>query len=110
VPPERKTMFSTPAWLRDLGFASWLLVGFVLIIFGAGLVLLGLVAIAGLVVFLVVHGVSANSGDVSAQASTALDKIEGWLKDAGVASADAKADVKEAVPEIRETLVTGSVR
>ena len=27
-------MFSTPAWLRDLGFASWLLVGFVLIIIG----------------------------------------------------------------------------
>ncbi|HYJ49684.1 MAG TPA: hypothetical protein VEX12_07180 [Microbacterium sp.] len=30
--PPRDTMFSTPTWLRDLGFASWLLVGFVLII------------------------------------------------------------------------------
>jgi predicted PurR-regulated permease PerM len=149
TPAARQSIFSTPAWLRDLGFASWLLVGFVLIIVGvmwllsrtstivmpvilaavlgavtgplveelqrrrvpraasAGLVLFGLVAIAGLVVFLVVHGISANSGDVSAQASTALDKIEGWLKDAGVATADAKTDVKEAVPEIRETLVGG---
>jgi hypothetical protein len=32
--PPRGTMFSTPTWLRDLGFASWLLVGFVLIIIG----------------------------------------------------------------------------
>jgi predicted PurR-regulated permease PerM len=146
---ERQSMFSTPAWLRDLGFASWMLVGFVLIIFGmiwllsqtstivmpvilatvlgavatpivdalqghrvpraasAALVLLGLVAIAALVVFLVVHGISANSGDVSAQASKALDKIDGWLKDAGVNTADAKASVKKAVPQIRETLVGG---
>ena len=27
-------MFSAPSWLRDLGFASWLLVGFVLVIVG----------------------------------------------------------------------------
>jgi putative heme transporter len=27
-------MFTAPAWLRDMGFASWLLVGFVLIVLG----------------------------------------------------------------------------
>jgi hypothetical protein len=43
---------------------------------GAALILLGLVAIAKLVVFLAVHGISANSSDASAQASTALEKIE----------------------------------
>jgi putative heme transporter len=32
--PEREVRFSAPAWLRDLGFASWLLVGFVLVIVG----------------------------------------------------------------------------
>jgi predicted PurR-regulated permease PerM len=147
--PDRDTMFSTPTWLRDLGFASWLLVGFVLIILGviwllgqtstivmpvilagvlgavavpivdamqrrkiprpagAGLVLLGLVAIAALVVFLVVHGITANSGDASAQASKGLDKIESALKDAGVSTADAKKDIEKSVPEIRETLVNG---
>jgi predicted PurR-regulated permease PerM len=147
--PERGTMFSTPTWLRDLGFASWLLVGFVLIIVGvvwllgqtstivmpvilagvlgavatpivdalarrkvprpagAGLVLLGLVAIGALVVFLVVHGITANSGDASAQASKALDKIESSLKDAGVNTANAKEDVKKAVPQIGHTLVHG---
>jgi predicted PurR-regulated permease PerM len=31
---ERRVQFAAPAWLRDLGFSSWLLVGFVLIIFG----------------------------------------------------------------------------
>ena len=142
-------MFSSPAWLRDLGFASWMLVGFVLIIVGviwllgrtstivmpvllagvlgavagplvdrlsrhrlprgagAGLVLLGFVALGALIVFLVVHGISANSSDISAQASKALDKVDGWLNDAGVSTADAKASVEQAVPEIRETLVGG---
>ena len=32
--PERDVQFSAPTWLRDLGFSSWLLVGFVLIILG----------------------------------------------------------------------------
>jgi putative heme transporter len=31
---ERKVQFSAPTWLRDLGFSSWLLVGFVLIVVG----------------------------------------------------------------------------
>jgi putative heme transporter len=146
---ERKSLFSTPAWLRDLGFASWMLVGFVLIIVGviwllgktstivmpvilagvlgavagplveklqghkvpraagAGLVLLGLVAIAALIVFLVVHGITANSGDISSQATKALDKIESSLKDAGVNTANAKADVKKEVPQIGQTLIHG---
>jgi predicted PurR-regulated permease PerM len=32
--PERDVQFSAPPWLRNLGFSSWLLVGFVLIIVG----------------------------------------------------------------------------
>ena len=31
---ERTAQFTAPTWLRDLGFTSWLLVGFVLIILG----------------------------------------------------------------------------
>ena len=31
---ERNVQFAAPVWLRDLGFSSWLLVGFVLIIVG----------------------------------------------------------------------------
>ncbi len=147
--PERQSVFSTPAWLRDLGFASWMLVGFVLIIVGviwllgqtstivmpvilasvlaavagplvdrldrrgvpraagAALALLALVAIAALVIFLVVHGISANSDDVSREASMGLDKIESALVDAGIDTQDVKAGIEQAIPEIRETLVGG---
>jgi predicted PurR-regulated permease PerM len=31
---ERNVQFSAPTWIRDLGFSSWLLVGFVLVIVG----------------------------------------------------------------------------
>ena len=31
---ERKVLVAAPVWLRDLGFSSWLLVGFVLVIVG----------------------------------------------------------------------------
>ena len=31
---ERSAQFSAPAWLRDVGFSSWLLTGFVLIVLG----------------------------------------------------------------------------
>ena len=34
APSKRTEQFAAPTWLRDLGFSSWLLVGFVLIIVG----------------------------------------------------------------------------
>jgi predicted PurR-regulated permease PerM len=34
VSSERTAQFTAPTWLRDLGFSSWLLVGFVLIVLG----------------------------------------------------------------------------
>jgi predicted PurR-regulated permease PerM len=34
VSSERSAQFSAPTWLRDLGFSSWLLAGFVLIVLG----------------------------------------------------------------------------
>jgi putative heme transporter len=146
---SRTALFSSPAWLRDVGFASWLLVGFVLIVVGviwllgqtstivmpvilagvlgavaapvverlerhrvpragaAVVVLLGLVVIGALVVLLIVHGITANGSDISAQASNAADKIDSALKDAGVNTANAKENVEKSVPEIRHTLVVG---
>ena len=124
--PERNVQFSAPTWLRDLGFSSWLLVGFVLIIvglvwlldqtstivmpvtlaavlgavagplvgwlerrgipriWGAILVLLGLVAIGVLIFCLVFGGVSAQAGDISAKLNQSLDKIQSALHDVGV--------------------------
>ena len=40
MPSERNVEFSTPTWLRHLGFSSWLLVGF-------GLVIVGLIWLLG---------------------------------------------------------------
>jgi predicted PurR-regulated permease PerM len=147
---ERNAQFSAPTWLRNLGFTSWLLVGFVLIIFGfvwllsetstivmpvilaavlgavagpvvsrlerlrvpriggAILVLLGLVVIGALIFYLVFHGISAQAGAISEKANKSLDKIQGWLSDAGVDNAaSAKKSVQEAAPDIRKTLLGG---
>jgi len=143
-------MFSAPTWLRDLGFASWLLVGFVLIVFGlvwllgqtstivmpvilasvlgavagplvgrleglnvpraggAALVLLAIVLIGVLVFCLVVGGVSDHSGDISAKASKALDKIAGWLHEVGVDKSDnAKHNLSKVTPGTIKTLLSG---
>jgi putative heme transporter len=146
----RNAEFSAPTWLRNLGFSSWLLVGFVLIIVGvmwlltqtstivgpvivatvlgavagpavarlerhrvpriggAVLVLLGLVAIGALIFFLVFHGISDQAGDISAKTNKALDKIQGWLSDAGADNPqNATKGAEEAAPEIRKTLLSG---
>ncbi len=147
---QREAQFSAPTWLRDLGFSSWLLVGFVLIIVGvmwllsqtstivmpvllagvlgavagpavgrlekhrvpriagAILVLLGLVAIGALVFYLVFHGITEQSKDISAKANQSLDKIQGWLSDAGADNPQKATDsLKENAPEIRKTLLSG---
>jgi predicted PurR-regulated permease PerM len=147
---ERDVQFSTPKWLRDLGFSSWLLVGFVLIIVGliwllgetstivgpvivatvlgavagpavgwlerhrvpriggAILILLGLVAIGVLIFCLVFGGISAQSTDISAKLNQSMDKIEGWLSDAGVDNAQSATDgAQQAAPEIKTTLLSG---
>jgi putative heme transporter len=148
--PERDAQFTAPTWLRDLGFASWLLVGFVLVVVGviwllgqtstivmpvilaavlgavagpavgwlehhrvpriggAIIVLLGLVAIGAFIVLLVVGGISAQSADISTNLNHAADKIQGWLADLGVDNAQqATDDVKQDLPEIRTTLLSG---
>ena len=147
---ERNVQFTAPTWLRNLGFSSWLLVGFVLVIvgliwllaetstivmpvilatvlgavagpavgwlerhrvpriWGAILVLLGLVAIGVLIFCLVFGGISAHSGDISAKMNQSLDKIQGWLSDVGVDNAQSATDgAQKAAPEIRTTLLSG---
>jgi putative heme transporter len=141
---------AAPGWLRTLGFSSWLLVGFVLVIvgliwllaetstivmpvilatvlgavagpavgwleghglpriWGAILVLVGLVAIGVLIFCLVFGGISAQSGDISAKANQGLDKIQGWLGDVGVDNPQkATEGVQETAPDVRTTLLSG---
>jgi predicted PurR-regulated permease PerM len=147
---ERELHIATPSWLRDLGVASWLLVGFVLVIVGAiwllgetstivmpvilaavlgavagpavgwlqghgvpriggaFLVLLGLVAVGVVVFCLVYGGIAAQADGISAKLEPAVDKIGNAFADAGVDdTASATASVKEAIPEIRGTLLGG---
>jgi putative heme transporter len=75
---------------------------------GAAIVLLALLAIALLVAFLVIHGIVANGDQIKALASTALDKIEDWVNDAGVdGTSSAKEATSKAVPRSGETLLKG---
>jgi predicted PurR-regulated permease PerM len=77
---------------------------------GALIVLLGLVVIAIVILLLVVGGIFAQSDEISANLSAAVDKIQGWLKDAGVSSSGAQSTTSSAsedVPALLSTLTHG---
>lgn len=59
---------------------------------GAALVLLALVALGVLIFLLVVGGIVSQSSEIKATASEAADKIEGWLKDAGIDNTSSTKD------------------
>jgi predicted PurR-regulated permease PerM len=145
--------FAPPRWLRDLGRASWLLVGVFALVLGlvwllgttytivgpvvaglivatvampvvgtfsrhmpraaaAGLVLVGLAALAVTVVIVVIGGITAQRDSISQNARAGADHVETWLNDLGVdksGSSSAKADVEQDVPAIVSTLVTGVI-
>jgi len=149
---ELADVFSAPRWLRDLGFASWLLVGVAALLFGlvwllgatsvitqpvivafvvasvasplvnwlgrhrvpraggAAIVLLGLVAIAALVLLLVIGGIVSQADEAGGHAADAADKVQGWLEDAGVDSSGASSaseSVKQDTPQVISTFVGG---
>ena len=77
---------------------------------GAGLVLLGLLVVAVVLVLLVVGGIIAQGDQISAAMSRAADRIQGWAQDLGVDAGGAQSatdDVTTAVPEIGGTLLKG---
>jgi predicted PurR-regulated permease PerM len=78
----------------------------------AGLVLLGLAALAVVVVIVVIGGITAQRDSISQNASAGADHVETWLNDLGVdksGSSSAKADVEKDVPKIISTLVKGVI-
>ena len=149
---QLSAVFAPPTWLRNIGRASWLLVGFVLLIVGviwllgqtytivapvlvgtviatvaspvvsrlkrAGLpraagalvVLLGLVALAVLIVLLVVGGITSQSDVIAGYAHDAAARLQSWLQDLGL-DADGAASVRQnlesSVPAILSTLAKG---
>ena len=78
----------------------------------AGIVLLGLAAIAVFVLVVVIGGITSQRSSISEHATAAADKAEGWLNDLGVdtsGSASAKSSVEQDVPKIISTLVKGVI-
>jgi predicted PurR-regulated permease PerM len=151
---QLSAVFAAPRWLRDLGLASWLLVGVAALLAGlvvllgatsaitqpvlaafvvacvaspvvhwlkrhglpraagAALVLLGLIAIALLIIVLVIGGITSQSDDISSTASNAVDTVQGWLTDAGVDSsgaADAGDTAKKGTSSSVSTFIHGIV-
>jgi putative heme transporter len=80
---------------------------------GSLVVLLGLLALAVVILLLVLGGIVGQGDSISGYANEAADKAEQWLKDAGVdssAAASAKESVSSAVPAIVSGLVKGVVQ
>src|SRR5690349_8772503 len=76
----------------------------------AALVLLAVAAVAVLIVVIVVAGITGQSAELSAQASAGLDKVQGWMKSAGVDSSSASgatSTAKHAASQMISTLVHG---
>jgi predicted PurR-regulated permease PerM len=77
---------------------------------GTAIVLL-LVVVAGAgIALLVLSGISAQSSEISSQLQSAVNKVEGWLKDLGVSSqsaSDAKSGASESVSSAFHFLLQG---
>jgi predicted PurR-regulated permease PerM len=151
---QLSAVFAAPRWLRDLGFASWLLAGVILLLIGliwlvgatseitqpviaafvvacvtlplvrwlarhrigragaAGVCLLLLLTIGIVIGLLVIGGIVSQVDDISVDASSAADEIQGWLEDVGVSSSgaeNASSTAKDDVPQLISTLVNGLV-
>lgn len=77
---------------------------------GAALVLLAIIALAGLVLVLVLGGITSQTGDLSSHLSDAKNTIEGWLKDLGVdptKAKEAKQDASSAASSAVKALLDG---
>ncbi len=79
---------------------------------GAALVLLALAAIAGVIVVLVIGGITSQGDEISKEASAAAAHGQSWLENAGInqsGAAGAAASVSSNVPKAIATLVKGTL-
>jgi predicted PurR-regulated permease PerM len=88
-------------WLRGHGVPRAL---------GALIVLLALAAIGVVILLLVLGGIVAESGQISAVVGDAADKIQSWMQSLGVdssAASSANSNVSSSVPTIIDTFLKG---
>jgi putative heme transporter len=75
---------------------------------GAGIVLLGLIAIGIVIALLVFGGLYDQSAEIKAAASEAVDKVQSWLDDVGIQNTDSTADdAKGGAAQAGGTLLQG---
>jgi putative heme transporter len=80
---------------------------------GAALVLLALVALALGIVMLVIGGITSQADEISSSASAGVDRVEGWLTDAGVdesGAASAGDTAKDDTSATLSTFIHGVIR
>jgi predicted PurR-regulated permease PerM len=77
---------------------------------GAAIVLLGLLALAAVITLMVFGGIFEQSSQIKAAANEAVDKVQGWMNDAGAGGTSSTADqVKSSSAETGKTLLQGVV-
>lgn len=78
----------------------------------AVLVLLAIMAVAVVIVVIVVAGITGQSGEISAALAAGVDRVQGWMKSAGVDSSSASGaatTTKHAASSMVSTLLHGIV-
>jgi predicted PurR-regulated permease PerM len=77
---------------------------------GAALVLLGVIALGVFIIVVLLSGVTSQAPVLQKSLQSAVDKIQGWLKDAGVNTSTAQsagADASSSVSDAFHTLING---
>ena len=78
----------------------------------AAIVLLAIAAIAIVIVVVVIAGITGQSSEISAALAAGVDRIQGWMKSAGVDSSSASGaatTAKNAAAQMTTTLVHGVI-
>ena len=78
----------------------------------AAIVLLAIAAIAVFIVVIVIAGITGQSSEISAALAAGVDRIQGWMKSAGVDSSSASGaatTAKNAAAQMTSTLVHGVI-
>ncbi|MGH3078864.1 MAG: AI-2E family transporter [Gaiellaceae bacterium] len=77
---------------------------------GAAIVLLGLLAITVVITLMVFGGIYEQSSEIKAAASEAVDKVEGWINDAGAGgTSNVEEDTTRSAVETGKALLQGVV-
>jgi len=75
---------------------------------GAAIVLLGLIVLAAVIALMVFGGLYEQSSQIKAAANEAVDKVQGWMKDAGAGGTSSTADqTKSSAVETGKSLLQG---